>query len=551
MVLFDGDEADGEAAMPRPGHDRPGSDPRRQGSRPGSRGRFPRRSFGRQTAARLTIVSPSMSRSPDATPPRCLVTGATGYIGGRLVPHLRAQGHPVRVLARTPSKLDGVPWVDDVDVAEGDLADVDSLRRAFADMDVVYHLVHSMGGSDDFLKEEAASANNVVEAATDAGVGRIVYLSGLHPADPESWSTHLRSRVEVGRILLASGIPTVVLQAGVVIGSGSASFELIRHLTERLPVMTTPRWVHNRIQPIAIADALHYLVHAATVDLEDSRSFDIGGPDVLTYGEMMATYARVARLGRRHLVVLRPLTPTIASHWVGLVTPIPPGLARPLIESLECDAVMREHDVDDVIPAPDGGLTPYADAVRQAIDHGQQGRPELRWRDTDPLDAPGEPAPSDPDWSGELLVTDRRTTTTPRSPEDVLGAAARLDGTSTALAALSPQPTGPITTLATGAPRDDEATGRWHHVPDPRDDRIRLRADLRVPGELWLEVRARRIDGSTRAGQRLVFAPRGLGGILWWVALDPWRRLAHRILRRHLEAAADVDEVVPPTARLP
>ncbi len=481
-----------------------------------------------------------MASSPDHSPSRCLVTGATGYVGSRLVPHLLAAGHDVRVLARTPAKLDDVPWRDDVEVAEGDLGDLDSLRHAFADMEVVYHLVHSMGGVEDFAEEEARTARIVVTAARDQGVGRLVYLSGLHPEDEDAWSTHLRSRIQVGRILLDSDIETVVLQAGVVIGSGSASFELIRHLTERLPVMTTPRWVHNRIQPIAVRDAMHYLVHAATAEPATSRTWDIGGPDVLTYGEMMATYAKVARLGRRHMVVLRPLTPTIASHWVGLVTPIPPGLARPLIESLESDAVMLDHDIDDLIAPPDGGLTPYVDAVREALDHGQRGRVPVRWDDARPLDTPGEPTPSDPDWSGELVLTDRRTRASDLGPDALAAAAAGLDGTSTGLGRLTPLPTGTITTLVTGAPRDDDPSApTWRLVTDERPDRVLLVAEARIPGQLWLEVRtAPHDDGGSLHGQRLVFAPRGLGGIVWWHALLPWRGLGLLGLGNAIEARA-------------
>jgi uncharacterized protein YbjT (DUF2867 family) len=309
---------------------------------------------------------------------RCLVTGATGYIGGRLIPALLDRGLSVRALARTPAKLDGAPWRDWVEVARGDLADPDSLRAAFDGVDVVYYLVHSMGGSDDFVTEEARSARNVVAAARDAGVDRIVYLGGLHPSGV-TLSPHLRSRAAVGDILIGSGIETVVLQAGIVIGSGSASFEMIRHLTNRLPAMTTPKWVHNRIQPIAIDDALYYLVEAATAPVPASRAWDIGGPDVFEYGEAMQIYAEVAGLRRRLIVVLPWLTPTIASWWIGLVTPMPPGLARPLIESLECDAVMGDHDIDSVIPPPRGGPTGYRDAVAAALRRG--------------------PLPSDPQWA--------------------------------------------------------------------------------------------------------------------------------------------------------
>lgn len=298
---------------------------------------------------------------------RCLVTGATGYVGSRLVPELLARGHAVRAMARTPAKLDGADWRDQVEVARGDLTEPDSLVAAFEGMDVVYYLVHSMGTSQDFVAEERRSAQNVVAAAKQAGVQRVVYLSGLHPEGVEL-SRHLASRTEVGEILIESGIETVVLQAGIVIGSGSASFEMVRHLTDRLPAMTTPKWVHNKIQPISIADVLHYLVEAATVDVPESRTWDIGSPDVMEYGEAMQTYAEVAGLRRRIIVVLPFLTPTIASWWVGLVTPIPSGLARPLVESLAHDAVMHEHDIENVIPAPAGGLSSYRDSVVEALE---------------------------------------------------------------------------------------------------------------------------------------------------------------------------------------
>jgi uncharacterized protein YbjT (DUF2867 family) len=296
---------------------------------------------------------------------RCLVTGATGYIGGHLVPVLLEQGHTVRALARNPDKLNDAPWREQVEVARGDLGDPDSLTAAFQDVDVVYYLVHSMGTSSDFVSEEAKSARNVVDAAKQAGVRRIVYLSGLHP-DGEL-SPHLRSRTAVGDILIESGVEAVVLQAGIVVGSGSASFEMIRHLTDRLPVMTTPKWVSNKIQPIAIDDVLHYLAEAANAPIPESRTWDVGGPDVLEYGEAMQVYADVAGLSKRVIIVLPFLTPSIASWWVGLVTPIPSGLARPLVESLHCDAVASEHDIDGVIPPLPGGRTGYRAAVIQAL----------------------------------------------------------------------------------------------------------------------------------------------------------------------------------------
>jgi len=338
----------------------------------------------------------------------CLVTGATGYVGTRLVPRLLDEGHQVRALARDPAKLADVPWRERAEVARGDLADVESLIAAFDGMDVVYYLVHSMGASKDFGAEEDRAARNVVTAARRSGVRRLVYLSGLHPENGQL-SPHLESRRAVGEALIDSGIETVVLQAGVVVGSGSASFEMIRHLTDRLPVMTTPKWVHNKIQPIAVHDVLYYLVAAATAPVQSSRTWDIGGPDVLEYGDMMRVYAELAGLRKRYLFVLPFLTPTIASLWVGTVTPIPPGLARPLIESLECDAVMRNSDIDTIIEPPPGGLTGYRRAVTLALNRAAPGPPATTWASLD--SQPAELLPSDPDWAAALPAA---SPTTPR-----------------------------------------------------------------------------------------------------------------------------------------
>jgi uncharacterized protein YbjT (DUF2867 family) len=322
---------------------------------------------------------------------RCLVTGATGYIGGRLAPLLLDKGLTVRALARNPDKLSNLPWHDRAEVVRGDLGDPESLTAAFRGVDVVYYLVHSMGTSRDFETEEGRSARNVVVAAREAGVQRLVYLGGLHPPDADL-SPHLRSRTAVGEILLDSGIETLVLQAGIVVGAGSASFEMIRHLTDRLPVMTTPKWVHNKIQPIAIGDVLHYLAAAASAAVPASRAWDVGGPDILEYGDMMQIYAEVAGLGRRRILVLPVLTPRIASLWVGLVTPIPSGLARPLVESLHCDAVMDNRDIDTIIEPPTAGLKPYRQAVSEAL--ARAGfKPSWDTGDAAQL-------PSDPDWAG-------------------------------------------------------------------------------------------------------------------------------------------------------
>ena len=420
---------------------------------------------------------------------RCLVTGATGYVGGRLVPRLLDNGFEVRALARTPEKLARVPWRDRIEVVQGDLGDPESLATAFENIDVVYYLVHSMGFEKDFAAEERRAAQNVVAAARRAGVRRMVYLSGLHPEDAEL-STHLGSRTTVGEILIASGIETIVLQAGVVVGSGSASFEMIRHLTDRLPVMTTPKWVHNKIQPIAIRDVLHYLVAAATCPVPASRTWDIGGPDVLEYGDMMQIYAEVAGLRPRRILVLPVLTPRIAALWVGLVTPIPSGLARPLVESLHCDAVMANHDIDTIIAPPEGGLTPYRRSVSLALARIARGEIETTWNT-----GTAAQLPTDPDWAGEVVYTDTRSRHTSATPDQLWKAV------------------------------EGSAPKHWR-VEEREPGRLKLRAERRGPGDRWLEMRVTPEGAGSRYEQQAIFYPRGLLGRLYWFAGRPVQAFA-------------------------
>lgn len=294
-----------------------------------------------------------------------LVTGATGYIGGLLVPSLLDAGHTVRVLTRSADRLRGTSWADRVEVVAGDASRAGDLDHALTGIKVAYYLLHSMDGKGDFTTRDRRLARGFAEAARRAGVRRIVYLSGLHPDGP--LSAHLGSRVEVGRILLDSGVPTIVLQAGVVLGAGSASFDMLRHLTERLPAMFGPKWLNNRIQPIAIDDVLHYLVGACDVAGDVTRTFDIAGPDVLTYKDMIKAYARLAGLGTRAVGTVPLLTPKLASHWVGLVTPVRSGIARPLVGSLIHDAVAKEQDILDVLGPPSGGRTSFDEAIRRAL----------------------------------------------------------------------------------------------------------------------------------------------------------------------------------------
>ncbi|WP_368499571.1 SDR family oxidoreductase [Herbiconiux sp. A18JL235] len=481
---------------------------------------------------------------------KALVTGATGYIGGRLVPRLLDAGIQVRVLVRNPDKLRDVPWADRVEVAEGDLGDVDSLRAATEGIDVLYYLVHSMGGKGDFEQIERESAQNVADAAAASGVKRIVYLGGLHPEQGEL-SPHLRSRVEVGRILLDSGVPTAALQAGVVIGSGSTSFEMIRHLTEVLPYMPAPKWVRNHIQPIAVRDVLHYLIGSADLPESVNRTFDIGGPDVLRYGQMMNGYALEAGLKQRPIAALPVLTPWLASQWVNLVTPIPRALAMPIIASLQFDCVTHEHDIRDFVPDPEGGLTPYRRAVRLALGKMKAGEVETSWQDGFVEGAASDPLPSDPDWAGHTVYLDIKKRETDASAEALWTVIEGIGGQNGwysfplawAVRGWMDKLVGGVglrrgrrsaTRLNTG-----DALDFWRVEQIDRGSFLRLRAEMRVPGRAWLEMRATPAEGGGSVyDQRAIFFPRGLGGRLYWFAILPFHGVIFNGMANRITATA-------------
>lgn len=310
------------------------------------------------------------TQTTPSTPPTehglALVTGATGYVGGSLVEPLLDAGWRVRVLTRSSAKLTDVSWHNRVEVCEGDASNTEDLDQALTGVDVAYYLLHSMDSGGDFVRRDRDLAQGFANAAARAHVGRIVYLGGLHPAD-EELSPHLASRVEVGQVFLDCPVPAACLQAAIVLGDKSASFLMLRHLTERLPAMLGPKWLRNRIQPIAIADVVHYLVGAAGLPSQVNRTFDIGGPEVLRYTEMIDRYANAAGLRKRPIVTVPVLTPQLASNWVGLVTPISASLARPLVGSLVHEVVCHEKDIEQYIPDPPGGLTGFDDAVRIAL----------------------------------------------------------------------------------------------------------------------------------------------------------------------------------------
>ncbi|MEV0432559.1 SDR family oxidoreductase [Nocardia sp. NPDC050413] len=481
---------------------------------------------------------------------RCVVFGVTGYIGGRLVPELLRAGHDVRVVARTPEKLAEVPWLDRVEVVEGDVTDSDQVRSAVAGQEVVYYLVHSLTRRD-FADIDREAARIVGAAALSAGVRRIVYLGGIVPPHTEL-SRHLASRAEVGEILRASGVPTAELRAAVIIGSGSASFEMLRYLSERLPAMVTPRWVHNKIQPIAVRDVLYYLVHAAELSADVNRAFDIGGPDVMTYLTMMREYAVVAGLNRRVVLPVPVLTPWLSAQWVNLVTPVPRALAVPLIESLVHEVVCGEHDIAAYITDPPEGLTRYGRAVELALTRIRNAEVSTRWSDASTYGAPSDPLPTDPDWSGGSLYEDVREHHTSADPDTVWAVIESIGGENGWYSfPLAWSLRGWIDRVAGGVglrrgrkhPRrlhSGEALDWWRVEYIDRPHLLRLRAEMRVPGLAWLELGVEPApNGGSRYRQRAIFQPHGLAGHLYWKAISPFHSAVFGGMVRNITSTAE------------
>lgn len=476
---------------------------------------------------------------------RVLVTGATGYVGGRLVPRLVAAGHDVACLARNPDRLAGRNW-GNVEVRRGDVLDRASLDAALSGIDVAYYLVHSMAeGERGFEERDRVAAKNFGDAACEAGVQRIIYLGGLG-VDNKDLSSHLASRQHVGDILRSSGIPVTEFRAAVVVGSGSISFEMIRYLTERLPVMITPRWVTTRSQPIAIENVLNYLTDCLGLPDSVGRVFEIGGPDVLTYGDMMREYAAARHL-RRFLIAVPVLTPRLSSYWVDLVTPIPASYSHPLIEGLRSEAIVNDRSARDVFKIE---LIPFKEAVQRALERTRTGKTETYWAGAQ---ASGTAGVSMSEVQG-VIVEERRVEST--APAQALfDAFSGIGGKRGWLYAnwlwkirgLMDRIVGGVG-MRRGRRNPDallpgDALDFWRVEAVDSGRAVRLRAEMKVPGSAMLEFEARpRIDGGSLLIQTASFDPRGLAGLIYWYALYPIHQnifsgMARAIVRRAESAA--------------
>ncbi|MDD4951644.1 MAG: NAD(P)H-binding protein, partial [Desulfovibrionaceae bacterium] len=328
-----------------------------------------------------------------------LVTGATGYVGGRLVPALLERGHRVRAAGRSVAKIKARPWGGHpgLEAVQADLLDPSSMLEAARGCSAAYYLVHSMRPDvPDFAARDREAACNMARAASQAGMKRIIYLGGLGEDSPEL-SPHLRSRAEVGRILSLGSAELTVLRAAVILGSGSASFEIIRYLADRLPVIIAPKWVRTRCQPIAVSNVLGYLVGCLENPATAGRSFDIGGPDILTYAEMLRIYAEKAGLRPRLIIPAPLLTPGMSAFWINLVTPVPMSLIRPLVQGLKNEVVCRENDIRRLVPQR---LLSCGEAMAQALDKVRQQSVSTCCFDAGSACLPGWAACQDPPYAG-------------------------------------------------------------------------------------------------------------------------------------------------------
>ncbi len=478
-----------------------------------------------------------------------LVTGATGYIGARLVPRLLEMGYPVRALVRDPRRLDGRPWAGAIEIAAGDVLKPDTLPAALAGVSAAYYLIHSMAGSGDFHDRDIVAARNFGAAAKAAGVARVIYLSGLGEESDEDLSEHLSSRHATGDALRESGVPVTELRAAVIVGSGSLSFEMVRDLTERLPVMIVPRWASTRIQPIGIRDVLAYLIATLETPASAGRIIEIGGADVLTYADMMKQYAEERRL-RRWLIHVPVLTPRLSSYWVHWVTPVSAAIARPLIEGLRNEVVVHDPLARELFP--DIAPSDYRTAVRRALVRVREGDIESIWSDA-LSSSQGDRKPAFFTLEQGMFI-ERREQPVDAPPAAVFRAFSGLGGRRGWLAFdWAWKARGLLDRLVGGVGmrrgrrdpdelRVGEALDFWRVEAVEPDRLLRLRAEMKVPGRAWLQFEAKpRTEGGSTLIQTAYFASRGLSGLLYWYALYPIHGLIFGQMPRRLAERAERD----------
>lgn len=473
-----------------------------------------------------------------------LVTGASGYIGGRLVPRLLERGRRVRCLSRSARKLERRPWCGDarVEVVEGDVEDSAVLARAMEGCEAGYYLIHSMmaaGGA--YRERDEALARGFAERAASAGLKRIVYLGGLGETGADL-SEHLTSRREVEDALRSGSVPVTTLRAAIIIGSGSASFEILRYLVERLPVMVTPRWVSTECQPIAVRNVLHYLVQTLETPETEGKTLEIGGPDVLTYRELMRVMAEVRGLGARFVVPVPVLTPRLSSLWIHLVTPLSARIARPLAEGLRNRVVCSNDEAARLMPQR---LLGVRESIERAVGRTESRDVETSWSDAGTM-------PGDPDWAGGTVFTDRRSREVEASVAAVYGAVCRIGGREGYYAGNWLWRVRGVMDRLLGGPglrrgrRDPgrlgygDALDFWRVTGIAADRMLELRAEMKLPGVATLTFEIEPLGkGRSRLTQTARFKPKGLLGLGYWYAVLPLHGIVFSGMLRGIAGAAE------------
>ena len=466
-----------------------------------------------------------------------LVTGATGYVGGRLIPALLAAGYRVRAMGRNLGKMGCRPWAGHsrVELVQGDVLDLESLKQAACGCRVAYYLVHSMiAQKEKFVEADRRAARNMVAAATAAGVGRIIYLGGLAEAKDGALSKHLRSRIEVADILQSGPVPTTDLRTPMILGSGSASFEILRYLVERLPAMTTPRWVRSLNQPIAIRNVIAYLIGCLEHEETTGKTYDIGGPDILTYRDLLDIYAEEAHLSKRLIIPVPVLTPTLSALWIHLISPVPASIAQPLTEGLTSDAVCTENRIQSIIPQK---LLSCREAIRLALDRLKQEKVDTCWMDAGDLLEPEWAHCGDADWAGGTIMNCGYRAEIEATVDEVWQPVSQIGGKTGwyfgnflwRLRGIMDRLVGGVG-LRRGRRHPTEigvgdALDFWRVLEVDAPQRLLLVAEMKTPGEALLEFQITpQANGQVELQMLSRFLPKGLFGILYWYGLYPFHQ---------------------------
>ena len=474
---------------------------------------------------------------------RVLLTGSTGYIGGRLAPELLARGYELTCLVRSRRKLDGRDWAVDprVSIVECDVRDVETVRGAALGCIHAYYLIHAMeSGSHDFADRDRDLARKFASAIRETDIQRVVYLGGLGELG-SGLSDHLRSRREVESILRESGLPLTVLRAAMILGAGSASFEILRYLVERLPAMVTPRWVQTRCQPISVIDVLAYLVGVLELKESGDACFDIGGPSVVSYRDLMADMTEALGLPPRLVIPLPVLTPTLSSLWIGLVTPVSPAIARPLAEGLRNEVVVRDNRIATLIPRD---TIPPREAIRRAVDRINTGHVPTRWSAAGVM-------PGDPDWAGGTVFADSREIHIDAPSDAVFAAVCRVGGGHGWYAAdylwrirgwMDQLVGGPGLRRGRRHPETvayGETLDFWRVTDVKQNARLELRAEMRVPGVAELAFDIDPGESGSVLTMTARFRPKGLFGIAYWYCVLPLHGVVFRGMLKGMKRAAE------------